>query len=189
MAVWVFRTYDLPLRGFLLCPNCGKQLTGSASKGRSNYYHYYHCNSACGFRHKAPDVNEKIIAEIRQYVTPLPRLMHYREVIVSTFKAQTNTQRTNAQQLKMQLEEEGKRISRARDLLLAGDIDASDYRLIKAESEEKIQRMEAMLAASVVEKISIEPLLDSAISNIANLDLLYKDGTVLQKRKINHKSQ
>ncbi len=27
-----------PLRGFLLCPKCGKMLTGSASKGRSRYY-------------------------------------------------------------------------------------------------------------------------------------------------------
>jgi site-specific DNA recombinase len=32
----------LPLRGFLICPRCGKMLTGSASKGRNSYYYYYH---------------------------------------------------------------------------------------------------------------------------------------------------
>src|ERR1022692_23148 len=34
---------DLPLRGFLICPKCGRLLTGSASKGAYYYYHYYHC--------------------------------------------------------------------------------------------------------------------------------------------------
>ena len=28
---------NLPLRGYLICPKCGKQLTGSASKGRHSY--------------------------------------------------------------------------------------------------------------------------------------------------------
>jgi len=30
-------TDSLPLRGLLICPHCGKQLTGSASKGRHSY--------------------------------------------------------------------------------------------------------------------------------------------------------
>lgn len=42
-----------PLRGFLLCPECGRVLTASASKGRSNLYYYYHCISSCGCRFKA----------------------------------------------------------------------------------------------------------------------------------------
>jgi hypothetical protein len=37
----------LPLHGFLVCPTCGRVLTGSASKGRYRYYHYYHCTSSC----------------------------------------------------------------------------------------------------------------------------------------------
>ncbi len=32
----------LPLRGFLVCPKCGRNLSGSASKGRNNRYYYYH---------------------------------------------------------------------------------------------------------------------------------------------------
>ncbi|MEO7978051.1 zinc ribbon domain-containing protein [Flavobacterium sp.] len=40
----------LPLRGYLLCPECGKLLTGSPSKGRNQYYRYYHCASSCGVR-------------------------------------------------------------------------------------------------------------------------------------------
>ena len=42
----------LPLRGFLICPECGKILTGSGSRGRSKRYYYYHCTAECGFREK-----------------------------------------------------------------------------------------------------------------------------------------
>lgn len=49
----------LPLRGFLICPKCGKTLTGSGSKGRGgiNTYFYYHCTRHCKTRHKAREVN------------------------------------------------------------------------------------------------------------------------------------
>lgn len=175
---------NLPLRGFLLCPKCGRMLTGSASKGRTQYYHYYHCSSDCGIRYKAPEINAKMVEEIRKYVQPLPRLQLFKEVIVSVYKAKTHAQHNEVQQLKMQLEESNKRLSKARELLLCGDIEAADYRTIKAESEERINRLEAKLTASVTDVTNIEPLWDKAISSISQLDVLYEKGTVTQKRKI-----
>jgi len=49
---------QLPLRGHLVCPECGKRLTGSRSQGRNKYYWYYHCQSPCPARHSAPDAKE-----------------------------------------------------------------------------------------------------------------------------------
>lgn len=34
---------ELPLRGLVRCSECGDIMTGSRSKGRSSYYHYYRC--------------------------------------------------------------------------------------------------------------------------------------------------
>ena len=82
------------------------------------------------------------------------------------------------------LEEANKRLSKARELLLCGDIEADDYRTIKAESEERINRLEAKLTTSVTDTTNIEPLWDKAISSISQLDVLYENGTVTQKRKI-----
>ena len=175
---------NLPLRGFLICPRCGILLTGSASKGRKLRYYYYHCSSTCGFRHKAPDVNEKFIEEVRKYVRPLPRLTLYKEVIDTTFEVRTRIQRDEAQLVKIQLEEAHKQLSKARELLLCGDIEADDYRTIKAGTEEKINRLEAKLTASLTDSTNIEPLWDRAISNISQLDFLYENGSIIQKRKI-----
>src|SRR5690606_13319516 len=58
---------NLPLRGFLVCPECGRNLTGSASKGRTNRYYYYHCVSSCGFRQKAEIANDIFEKGMRQF--------------------------------------------------------------------------------------------------------------------------
>ena len=38
---------DFPLRAFVRCESCGRGLAGSWSKGRSEYYAYYHCRPGC----------------------------------------------------------------------------------------------------------------------------------------------
>ena len=60
---------ELPLRGYLICPNCGLNLTGSASRSRNNTRHYYyHCNHCGKIRMRADyanDVFEKILSEFK----------------------------------------------------------------------------------------------------------------------------
>ena len=175
---------NIPLRGFLICPKCGRMLTGSASKGRTQYYHYYHCSSACGVRYKAKEANDKMVEEIRKYVWPLSRLETCKDVITSTYKSKERGERDEQKDLKLQLQEVNSRIVKARELLLCGDIEGDDYRAIKSECEEKINRLEAKLKAAVSFQTTVEPLWDKAFSNIAQLDTLYKEGTVELKRKI-----
>ena len=100
-------------------------------------YHYYHCSSSCGVRYNASKLNYDIVEEIKKYVRPLPKLQLYKEVILSTFKIKTRLQRNAVTQMRAQLDEANKRLSKARDLLLAGDIEADDYRTIKSENEKR----------------------------------------------------
>ena len=53
-------------------------------------------------------------------------------------------------------------LTKARNLLLSEAIDASDYRLIKTETEGKIQRLEAKLSAVPADQFSPEKLIDKA---------------------------
>ncbi len=180
----IFVDDNLPLRGFLICPQCGRLLSGSASKGRTKYYHYYHCTGGCDFRHSAIDLNEKIVDKIGEYVRPIPKLKLYKEVIVNRYNEKTKAQKGDIKQIKLQLQEENKRLSKARELLLCGDIEAEDYRIMKSEIETRITRLEAKLTGSISDSENIEPLWDKAISSISNLDSLYENGSITQKRKI-----
>lgn len=63
---------DFPLRGFVLCADCGKPYTAFWSKGRSKRYAYYHCDTlGCPARHKSiragqlHDAFEEILAKLR----------------------------------------------------------------------------------------------------------------------------
>ena len=53
---------NLPLRGHLICNECGKILTGSASSNRvKNKYYYYHCQNGCKQRFSAQNANSIFI--------------------------------------------------------------------------------------------------------------------------------
>ncbi|MEZ5107006.1 MAG: zinc ribbon domain-containing protein [Draconibacterium sp.] len=101
---------NLPLRGGLICPECGRLLSGSASKGRMKYYHYYHCTGGCNVWHSASDLNKKIVDKIGEYVRPIPKLKLYKEVIINHYSEKTKAQKGDIQQIKLQLQEENKRL-------------------------------------------------------------------------------
>lgn len=174
----------LPLRGYLLCPDCGKVLTGSASKGRYKYYHYYHCTLGCKFREKAPLVNDKIEKELERFVRPLPFLELYKRSIASVFSNKTRYNRSDSDLLQKQLKDANQKLSRARDLLLAGDLDAEEYRKIKVEIAGQVERIEAQLTSQNNHIPDVEVLLNKTLSSISNLDKLYKEATTEGKRKI-----
>jgi len=59
---------DFPLRGYARCETCGKPLTASWSKGRSDYYAYYHCRGRC----RAVNISKTKLEEL--FVDELTRL-------------------------------------------------------------------------------------------------------------------
>lgn len=48
---------EYPMRGHLICPRCGKTLTGSSALGNGGKYYYYPCTAGCKERHKSDGVH------------------------------------------------------------------------------------------------------------------------------------
>jgi len=77
----------------LICPSCGKLLTGSASKGRNGLYYYYHCTSSCGTIFKAENTNSLFSGELKKLI-PNPGMTEvYKMVLQEEFKSKTREQR------------------------------------------------------------------------------------------------
>jgi site-specific DNA recombinase len=175
---------NLPLRGFLNCPSCGKTLTGSPSKGRNRYYYYYHCTTACGSRYKAELANDAFERKLAQY-NPKPGMVElYQQVIASVYKKQYALKQDNRKELLTQIAEQNTRLSKARELLLTEAIDASDYRTIKKETETALQSLEAKLYNTTSKSIDIEGLLQKASQNIQNLSHIYVSAPLSKKRNL-----
>ena len=177
----------LPLRGFIKCSKCNRILCGSASKGRNGYYHYYHCSSSCGCRYKADEVNKLFVEQLQQYTIREEYAEVFSEVIADTYNSQHNAQKDNRTELLKEINILTERLSKARGLLLNGDIDGGDYKIIKAESEQKIDVLEAKLAEVAGNKKHIEriePLLEKAIPRLTQLESIYCKSGTYSKREL-----
>ena len=122
---------SLPLRGFLICPKCGKLLTGSASKGKTKYYTYYHCFGGCTHRFRADKVNEMLSNELRKFIPQQEVTELFRLMVLNTYQEKTKLVTLEKKQILAQIKEFEGRLSKARELVLSEQIEPSDYREIK----------------------------------------------------------
>jgi site-specific DNA recombinase len=122
---------ELPLRGYLICPKRYRMLSGSASKGKSKYFHYYHCSSQCSVRFNANIVNEKFIELLKMYSLDPAVCDLYEASIIQAYEEEVSYGKSELNNYKRQLNEYHEKINKARDLLLKDDLDGADYKKIK----------------------------------------------------------
>ncbi len=56
---------EVPLRGWIICQNCGNLHTGGKSKGRSAYYYYYRCKKCINENYSTVKVHKEITEILR----------------------------------------------------------------------------------------------------------------------------
>jgi len=160
---------SLPLRGFLLCPVCGKVLSGSASRGRDKYYAYYHCFGGCTHRFRADHVNDLLTSELKKY-TPNPRWQPIlKSFLYKAYRQQTGRNDTDRKQLTEQVKDLEGKLSKARDLLLSDQIDPADYRTMKAEYEERLNRQQVKLNVLANQPDNFDAILKKELDNLFHL--------------------
>lgn len=122
---------DLILRGVLLCPNCGKTLTGSASKGRLKRYYYYHCAHGCTFRVRADFVNQQFLVMIKSLKANKPFIELYNKILKETYVYIHKEYFLKKSQINKEMSRIIDRSLNAQQLFTNGEIDYEDYLLIR----------------------------------------------------------
>jgi site-specific DNA recombinase len=174
----------LPLRGFLICPRCSKMLTGSASKGRSNYYYYYHCKMPCGFRLKAPEANNLFVRELKKFL-PRPGMVEvYIPILQKAYNDQTAHMKNERGHILTQIEDLNSRLKNARNLFADGKMDQHDYRELKDECQPKLNILEGKLSGFKDVENNMDGMLKTAVQNMNCLDKSYVEGSIQKKRQI-----
>ncbi|WP_231491323.1 recombinase family protein [Pedobacter sp. Leaf170] len=122
------------LTGFLICPLCGKRLTGSFSQGNTRKYAYYHCRQGCRARVRADKLNDSYRNQLQK--------LQLSEMVGDLFVAiladwNVDTQKTGflyeRQALRRQLVEQETMLSRARKLFVENILKYDDYSEMKNE--------------------------------------------------------
>ncbi len=99
----------------------------------------------------------------------------YKFIIQEEYKSKTKSQREDVKFVKEALEKASIELANARRLLLANEIEPSEYRLIKSDYEKKITGLESKLMELSKESNNIEPLLNKALAILTSLDKLYEN--------------
>ena len=81
---------DFPLRNFVRCEACGRGLTGSWSKGRSDCYAYYHCRPGCRGVNVTKAKLETLFTDELARLQPTPGYMRLlKESVLAIWKARS----------------------------------------------------------------------------------------------------
>ena len=137
---------DFPIKANLLCPVCGKQITGSKSKGNGGYYEYYHCNSKCGVRHNKKAVHESIEKLLDEVSLNGGIQELYGYVLTDVIdKSQKNVQ-NRVEDLQMELSKTRQMIIEAEDRLMSKEIDHDLFKRVTDRYFDKVCDLENKIA-------------------------------------------
>jgi len=176
---------DLPLRGFLKCPSCHRMLTGSASKGRKTHVAYYHCKSPCKVRSNANQVNQDFIEVLKLSRIAKRDQPKFLQEIISNYNEVRKAAFSMRQGCIDELHILDDQIINARELLLAGKIEPSDFKSLKMNYDNKVNAINLRLTAlkeQFKDKIDIQPLVINAIKTLCTLPRLYQTAMIEDKR-------
>lgn len=180
----IVATEDFPLRGFLKCPKCDRMLSGSASKGRKEYYNYYHCSSSCGTRFKAEPVNEAFVKQLR-YLSPKEGMVDvFIEAFIKDFNNQNKIQNTQRANIIDEINTLNKRYQNALLKNADGEMADDDFQEVKKLTKGKIEDLETKLNDLAGVGTEIKDLVASALKKVANIDRRYENGNIEEKRAI-----
>lgn len=179
---------NLPLRGFLICPNCGGNITGSASRGRRERYYYYHCQPPCRFRHRADAANLIFLNGLKDLEIKESLREYVKKKFLENYKASLVNPVAEKKRISKEIDILNNKISVARDKLFSEIIEDEEYLEIKKECREQIEKLENKLSKDYeqtdLKNISTEKLLEKAFHGLINVGFLYDSGDIETKREI-----
>jgi site-specific DNA recombinase len=175
---------ELPLRGFLRCSKCGGHITGSASKGNGGLYFYYHCLSPCRERYTAEKANEQFINELTKISANEQSINLFATILKDYCKQMGKQKNTNDKQLNEQIEKHKLRISNAQQLMLDGELSATDYKEIKCRYEPEIAKLHLQLTQIKLQDNNLSNYLNNALTLLRNLPQYYVSASLPLKQKI-----
>lgn len=178
---------ELPLKGYLICPNCGKPMTGSASKSRSgNHYHYYHCQMkyGCKNRFNANKANKAFESYLSSFHVNEEVLSLYYFILEDTFKCNDIEREQEKRRVEVEIENLESKISNLDDKMLNNELSTDRYnRLIEALESQKKQ---AQNRYNVLSQPTSEygKYIQFSTCFLADLGGYYKKATLITKQKI-----
>ncbi|MEI6487338.1 MAG: recombinase family protein [Bacteroidota bacterium] len=173
---------NFPLRDFLTCEICGKQVTGSVSKGRSKKYGYYHCRNKCQTRVSIDQTH----AFISGLLTNLQINNNIKELFKEVLKdTDVKYNGDKAKQLMIKLETQQSikgSIIEAENMLLKRELAPERFNNIALRLNSDLMNVSNDIEILNNKNDSIKEYVDGGLEMLTNLNVLFNEGSYEDKR-------
>jgi site-specific DNA recombinase len=178
---------DFPLRGYVRCDACSKPLTASWSKGRSDYYAYYHCRGRCrsAVNISKAKLEELLVDELAR-LQPTPGFMRLvKDRVLQAWRGL----KADAQKRIAEVERRQKSIRQKLDRLDEAflyersiDIDTYDHHRDKLREELTLAQMDGH--SCELEEMDVEGILAFAERVLPSASNLWVQSSLAQKQRL-----
>ncbi|MBL0047049.1 MAG: recombinase zinc beta ribbon domain-containing protein [Bacteroidetes bacterium] len=176
---------ELPLRGHLICPKCGRTLTGSGSTGRSgDKFYYYHCLKGCKERINAIDTNAAFTQKLKSLRLNSQEINIFMKNLSKRLKDNSSNNNTERIKVATDIEKNKLRLKNAQMLMLDGDISSLEYHEMKLKFEREILDLSQEQNKFSPAPISHDKIIDTCKNVILNLDIAYEKADTQIKQRI-----
>lgn len=175
---------ETPLRALLTCSKCGGKLTSSASKGRNQYYNYYHCRGKCTERIPAERAHKALFNYFEEVAVKPEVANLYLEVMGSVFK---NNESNREQQLKKHQDELAvaeKKLTSLEEKYILNEIEKDSYAFMKPKFKEEVKQAKLKIEELNETETGYGKYLKSGVTLIQNLDFYYNKANLNLKQKL-----
>ncbi len=171
-----------PLRGYLICPQCGKSLTGSSALGNGGKYYYYHCTKGCNERHKNDIVHGDFENWLGEVKTTPELAAVYHLIIEDIFKQNDGDNATEIKKLQKSIDDNNEFMNKTRAKFINDDIDKSDFNAIKERISQENIRFESKISDLKNTESGFSEYCRFGLSLACNMDEYYKASEIEEKQ-------
>ena len=174
---------SFPLRGLLVCPVCGRKMTGSTSRGRRRTYSYYHCTNRCPSRFRTDLVHNCLLKELKTFVVKPYWYPLLNNMLKKAVNDALSRDALSSKIVFKKIEDLHLRSRKARELLLQGFIEGEDYKNIRNECEAEVSILGRKLHCLQSCTNNIQHDVELYFKMFSRLDELYQGLSAIMKRE------
>jgi site-specific DNA recombinase len=177
---------DFPLRGFIRCAKCGKNLTAGWVTGRNKKYARYWCwTPRCRDVAVRAEFLESQFGNLLKLIQPEARLLAMLPTLAArSWETRKERIALDSKSLVTRLNDQNTLNQRTIKAKLLGELNEDDFRTMKASIETETQRIQEQIKALDAERSTMEELVQQTEQEIINFGKSWKAALPDRKREI-----
>jgi site-specific DNA recombinase len=181
------RRTEFPLRSLLVCPRCGRHLTGSASKSRNGgLHHYYHCQKKyhCDFRVRADIAHDRLEEFFGSFKIQPEVKKLYRLILEKKFNQMNSGKETDLKKIKVEMSGLTTKLKSLNEKFISDHIDVATYSEMKKKLDEDMAALKNQETQILEQESDFSLYIKKGFTLVDNLRRFYHDASVEVKQKI-----